>query len=304
LAAAAVEEASSESHTIFLVRRIFDAEKLGMRQSGWITKVRSVREGDYAAAGDVDQSVLMMDTVDFGGKLSLLLPWFQRLSEEIGTKGKDLKESIEETIVGHQTDAVYELWKEDLPPAREAEGKAVVAFATAENMFDELLTLVEQAIAALPPPERPPGGTPSLEALLALLENEQEAAELLGNANALNIAANFDWLLPQSGVGGASGMGAMGASGGRVRRAMQEMERVRQEAAQRARQIRQEAEPKPAEPKTGPEEGPSRIRERDWLQFASRLKDELRQGRDTVPPAKYRQAIEDYFTTIAGTPAE
>ena len=38
-----------------------------------------------------------------------------------------------------------------------------------------------------------------------------------------------------------------------------------------------------------------------WNTLASKLGDELRQGRDNVPPEQYRQAIEQYFNSISET---
>jgi hypothetical protein len=40
--------------------------------------------------------------------------------------------------------------------------------------------------------------------------------------------------------------------------------------------------------------------ERDWAVLASELEDELKQGRDNVPPDQYREAIDAYFRTLSG----
>ena len=44
--------------------------------------------------------------------------------------------------------------------------------------------------------------------------------------------------------------------------------------------------------------GPKRP-SRSWNTLVSQLGDELRQGRDNIPPEQYRQAIEQYFNAIS-----
>lgn len=38
---------------------------------------------------------------------------------------------------------------------------------------------------------------------------------------------------------------------------------------------------------------------REWKTFVSKLRDDLAQGRGTIPPEQYRQAIESYFRAIS-----
>ena len=44
--------------------------------------------------------------------------------------------------------------------------------------------------------------------------------------------------------------------------------------------------------------GPKRP-SRSWNTIVSQLGEDLRQGRDNIPPEQYRQAIEQYFNTIS-----
>ncbi len=42
----------------------------------------------------------------------------------------------------------------------------------------------------------------------------------------------------------------------------------------------------------------------DWNKLVSELGDDIRQGRDKMPPEQYRRAIEQYFTEISRAVAD
>ena len=65
------------------------------------------------------------------------------------------------------------------------------------------------------------------------------------------------------------------------------------------KQIEALPQPERATAKVGPKPPAS-----SWNTLVSQLGDEIRQGRDNSPPEQYRQAIEQYFTTISAKPEE
>jgi hypothetical protein len=221
------------------------------------------------------------------------------MSAEIAKKAAELQQTIATEIVDHQKDAHAALDGNDLTSARVAESRAVKSFQKAEKEFDELLTMIENASPPAGGGSPPP--LPTLEQILAMLENEMKACEKLGLAcNKINLMINADWLKPGSGSGsGGRGAGmAAGINGARqlLRQSLNQMEKARQEA-QRAAALM--SVPPPAPPGT-----PDNITRRqpgddkDWATLVSKLKKDLSQVRDNVPPEQYQHLINEYFKAL------
>ena len=129
-----------------------------------------------------------------------------------------------------------------------------------------------------------------------MLQEEAKACESLGiPCRPLNVSILRDWLKPSS----CSGLAAAMAQA----RSAQMQARMAAEKARLARQQARNVAQKRASELAGPElalsaSGPKRPA-RSWNTLVSQLGDELRQGRDNIPPEQYRQAIEQYFNTIS-----
>ena len=206
----------------------------------------------------------------------------------------------------------------DIPEAADHQADATNAFEKAEKQFDEILQMIADKQDQAPPPSSPGGSPPSLEDMLTMLKNEQKLAEQLGlSGRPLNVSIMRDWMNPSSSSGG----GQSQASG---RAAQQQANAAQRQANNAQRQGRgqrnrgnnfgrgrargagrgpaqfdpnADGEGEPGEPVGA---GP-RAPVESWNTLVSKLGDEIRQGRDNVPPEQYRQAIEHYFEQISET---
>ncbi len=320
----------------FVGKRLDETRKLRAREASWGEKVKAAREGRFGHVGELDQYALMMDTSAYAEKLERVMDFLAGRSEQIAQKGRELTEQVKTDAVGKQMTAGKALSHENLMEARDREKQTVDSFARAEQLFNELLDLVDRDLAANAKPPAEPDDLPTLKDILAMLQKELEACEKLGNAPLpLNVAMNFDWLLPGEGAGagsgsgsgsgtGSSGSGSSGnpmgrgqASEGRgnprlqeLQQQMREAQAALQQALKGMEQTNQSAQARLAQALGGkrPDKGagsvagvdpsPNAPAGRDWNVLVSKLQKDLQQGRGTVPPEQYRQAIDEYFRAI------
>ncbi len=238
---------------------------------------------------------LLKDTLELGGKLENMEAMLSSISDEIAEKANELIAIISEEIPEQQLAAIVAFKSDKLAEARPAQAQAVGLFAEAEKAFDELLTLLEK-LPADPPDEPPP--VPTLEDLLAMLENELEALEKLGAAcKQLNVMVNLDWIKAAAGSGSGSGAGAAGMAQAQAKaaRALTEM------AVAHAKDARRRKPPGNAGPGvlSAIDTTTVPLDEQQWNTLVSKLREEMLQERQTIPPKKYRKAIDSYFRGIA-----
>ena len=270
-----------------------EVSQLITSQSAWIKKLEAIRVGDYPQAAEVDQHRLTVDTTELSEKLDATALQVRELSEEIASKADELNLTVHSRILPEEMGAVDALSQKQVKEAASHQSGAVTAFATAEKQFDELLRLIIDKLDQAPPPTDP-GGNKSLEELLAMLQDEQKAIEGLGiPCRPINVSIQKDWLKAGSGSGQQAGARA---------RAAQEQARLAAERAERlkeqARRLAQQRAAELAEDQRGPKSGP-RKPGTSWNTLVSQLGEELRQGRESVPPEQYRLAIEQYFNAIS-----
>jgi len=264
------------------------------RQSGWIKKIHALRDGDYPQAAEVDQHRLTLDTRELSEQVEAQTLSVRELSEAIGAKAEELNGTVGNQILPEQSEATAALSAKTVPKAALHQTAATTAFATAEKQFDELLRLIIAKLDAAPPPTDP-GKNQTLEDMLAMLQDEKKAMAGLGiPCRPMNVSIARDWMKP----GSCSNPGAAQANAAQAqaRIAAQKTDRV----SEQARKLAQKHASELAEIQTGPTSGPKRPA-KSWNTLVSQLGDELRQGRDNVPPEQYRQAIEQYFNTISKT---
>ena len=278
---------------LFTANRMTEVANLITRQSGWIKKIEAMQTGDYLQAAMVDQYRLAVDTTDLSEKLDATALSVSRLSAEISSKADELNGTVHKQILPEQSGATDALSKKTTKTAAIHQTGATTAFATAEKQFDDLLHLIIAKLDQAPPPTDP-GENKSLEELLAMLEDEKKALEGLGiPCRPINVAIQKDWLKSGSNAGQQAGAQARAAQN-QARRAAEKTDRVMDQA----KRLAQKRAADLAETTTGPKSGPKRPG-KSWNTLVSQLGDELRQGRDNVPPEQYRQAIEQYFNTIS-----
>lgn len=280
--------------SIFEANRMDETATLITRQSGWIKKMEALRAGDFPQAAEVDQHRLTLDTTELGEKLDSTAVSLSGLSAEINSKAKELNGTVHNEVLPEQSNATQCYSRKTVKEAAAHQCQATNAFVKGEKQFDELLHLIIAKLDAAPPPGDP-GRAKSLEELLTELQDEKKAAEKLGvPCRPINVAVEKDWMKPGSGSSAQQARAQARAAQQQSQQATGKLQKTRDQA-------RKSAEQRVADLKattTGPVSGPKHATA-SWNTVVSKLGDEIRQGRDNVPPEQYRQAIEQYFNTIS-----
>jgi hypothetical protein len=229
-----------------------------------------------------------------------------------------LLHTVQRQVLPEEIRSVDALARNSLKDAVSRQQGATNAFAQAETQFDELLRMIVSKLDSAPPPDDP-GENQTLDDMLAMLQSEQKAAEELGIPNRpLNIEVMTDWLQQNSRNSQNSQSASSRQPGGQRQspgnraqaRAAQQQARENSNRAGRASdQARRNAQMRAGQlvqggadvPEGNTNEGTPKSPSNAWNTLASKLGDELRQGRDNVPPEQYRQAIEQYFNSISET---
>jgi hypothetical protein len=134
---------------------------------------------------------------------------------------------------------------------------------------------------------------PTLDELLAMLEQEPALARLLGiPPRPTNLEIIDDWMQP-----GAGGMSA-GAAAQMMSQQMQQEQKEVNERLDRAYRRAIARALKEGTPRR-PQQSNGIAKLADWNRLASQLNSDLEQGRDKAPPEQYRRAIEQYFAHIS-----
>ncbi len=298
----AAREEGAEA-ALFAANRLVDTRRLITDTSAWVRQMRAHNAGNYTGAAEVDQYRLAMKTDALAGKLGTieqsLSGAMQRgdgtLPEPIAQKAREFITALDREASPSQLAAVYALHSNQLPRATARQQAAGNALAKAEKHYDELMRLTIEELDKLPvqDPIADLLDDPTLDELLAQLEQESPIAELLGIPNRpSNLRIIFDWLRP--GGGGGGGLFVMNQMRLDQQRMRQQLQRAYQRAIARA--LKEEKDRRRIEiPRT---------QMSDWNRLVSRLGEDLRQGRDKAPPEQYRRAIEQYFDQISRAVAE
>ncbi|HEX2477354.1 MAG TPA: Ig-like domain-containing protein, partial [Lacipirellulaceae bacterium] len=290
---------------LFAANRLVDTRRLVADTSAWVRQIRAHKAGNYTGAAEVDQYRLAMKTDQLAGKLgtleqslaALLLREDGKLPAPIAEKAREFLATLDKQVSPNQLASVYALHSNQLPRATQRQKAAGEALTKAEHAYDELMRLAIEELDKLPvqDPVADLLDDPTLDELLAQLEQELPIEELLGIPNRpSNLRIIGDWLRPGSGMGGGSGQMVMNQMRQDQERARQQLNRAYQRALARAL--------KEATPQRVAVQQPVKLS--DWNRLVSKLGDDLRQGRDKAPPEQYRRAIEQYFTQISSVVAE
>jgi hypothetical protein len=280
----------------FLVRRLAETRNLIAMTSGWVYQLEQLQDGNYLAAAAVEQHQLAEETNRFTASLSdleqqftgILGPEDGTLPPDIAELSKKLFETLDDDVSASQLGAVFALRRSKLPAAAARTQDAVKSFAVAEDLFDKLFKRVIEEADKLPvqDPIADLLDDPTLDELLAMLENERDLAAALGiPPRPTNLQTIGDWLNRGSGGGGSLGSGTVLTQ---LIQQQQMLSRAARRALNRARE------------KTGKASGKRSARRIDeWNTLVSELKKNLLQGRGQLPPERYRRAIEQYFEELS-----
>lgn len=278
----------------FLVRRLADTRRLIAKVSAWVHQVELLDEGAYNVAASVEQHQLAQETNELTANLAdlerQLVGVLQRqdntLPEDIANLSRQLFVILDERVAASQLGAVFALKRNTMTAAAARTHDAAEGMVEAEQLFDELIKRAIDEADKLPvqDPIADLLDDPTLDELLALLENEQDLAAALGIPNRptnLNIIGDF----LRSGVGGG-GSGMAGMVAAQLSARMRMMQRAQQRAVNRA------------EAESSQISSNAKRQIDSWNVLASELEERLLQGEGQLPPEEYRRAIEQYFSEI------
>ncbi|MCA9241753.1 MAG: hypothetical protein KDA37_16200, partial [Planctomycetales bacterium] len=286
-----------------LLNRLTETRNLNQLVSSWVRQASLLKDGQYWQEAAIEQYKLAMETDALAGKLSSLenqltagLPASAEVIEQIRSKAKELLTALDTELAASQLAATFALKREQGAQAVQKEQAAVAAFQKAEKLFDELMRLVIDELDKVPPQDPIASllDDPTLDELMAQLENETDPLETLGiPQRPTNLRIVQDWMRPgRNGGGGAARM-----INAYLRReqdqARRRADRMHKNAIARAlKEMEKLARPKPQ----GLAKGEESV---DWNQLLSQLPDELRQGKGEMLPQEYRRMIEQYLTRIS-----
>ncbi len=281
----------------FFVRRLADTRRLIDRVTAWSYQLEQLEQENYHTAASVDQHDIAMKTNELTANLANLeqriAGVLQRpdgtLPADIAELSRQLLKTLDEQVAPAQLGAVFSLRRNRLPDASRRTTAAVESMVRAEELFDQLIKRTIEEADQLPvqDPIAALLDDPTLDELLALLENEPEIdlAALLGiPARPSNLQTMGGFINQRVTDGGFMAMGALNGPPQSLRQAgRRAVNRAQAEIKDLSRNQRQiEA----------------------WNVLASELEDRLRQGQGQLPPEEYRRAIEQYFEELSRRAAD
>jgi hypothetical protein len=275
-----------------VANRLAETERLITEVSGWAFKETRIAEGKHHLAAQVDQHRITVDTATLSRKLATLEAQCRGMTPELAETAREFLQTMETELLGELQGAQEAFGENKIPEAAAGQQRSLEAFAKAETQFDQVIDGMIKYLDSQPydktPPPPDPDDVPSLQDLLAMLEDESKAVETLGiPCRPANLMIEKDWLKPGSG----------GMSPSSARSIVQQTRESRNKAEQLERQLRKAlADRAKKHLKDGQLRAPG---ERRWNTLGSQLDDVLRQGRNNIPPEQYRQAIERYFESLA-----
>lgn len=293
-----------EGFAAHLLNRLADVRRLTMLTSSWIRQTELLEKGDYWQEAAVEQYKLAMETDTLAGKLADIevqltaqVPGGTEASAEISKKAKELLKTLDTEVSANQLAATFALRRQQGPQSAAKEKAAVAAFDKTERLFDELMRATIDELDKLPvqDPIASLLDDPTLDELLAALENEAQLAELLGIPNRpSNLQIIRDWMQPNSkGNGGSAGRMIAAQLRQKAKQNRRNAEDVYRKALARALKEQVEAG------KKAPQRPRSNAERVEWNSLLSKLSEDLEQGDGSLPPEEYRRAIEQYLLRIS-----
>ncbi|MFG0287763.1 MAG: hypothetical protein ACF8CQ_06305 [Rhodopirellula sp. JB044] len=296
---------SDEQYASNALRRIIELSEMRDDASRWNRKAAFLSRKEFAPAIGVDQSTIAVETHVLTDKLTglqaelagLLDGDTGMLPQSIADRCNVLLAKLDRDVEPVQLAAIRALQQSTIAKATVRTQMAAEALDDARELLDAVLGEVIEQLDKLPPdPLADLLDDPTLDEILAILEQERDFAELLGiPSRPTNLQIVNDWANGGKGPGGA-GRARLIAM---IRAAMNAEGKKTQKALDRARQLLMNAgvpktnEMDQVDRRTGGAFG--------WNIVRSRLSSGLLQGSDGLPPEAYRKNIDRYFELISGS---
>ncbi|EMI56126.1 hypothetical protein [Rhodopirellula sallentina] len=296
---------SDEQYASNALRRIVELSEMRDDASRWNRKAAFLSRKEFSPAIGVDQSTIAVETHVLTDKLTglqaelagLLDGETGMLPQSIADRCNVLLAKLDRDVEPVQLAAIRALQQSTIAKATVRTQMAAESLDDARELLDAVLSEVIEQLDKLPPdPLADLLDDPTLDEILAILEQERDFAELLGiPSRPTNLQIVNDWANGGKGPGGA-GRARLIAM---IRAAMNAEGKKSKKALDRAKQLLMNAgvprtnEMDDVDRRTGGAFG--------WNIVRSRLSSGLLQGSDGLPPEAYRKSIDRYFELISGS---
>ena len=289
-------------------RRMIDLQQLQSAVARWHARSTMASEQKYFLAVAVAQVETTNLTHNLTEKLTGLQQELARqvsqddnkLPEAVATACDDLLEKLDREIEPLQLASIRALQQANVPRAMQRLEAAASGLDEACRLMDEVLKQVIELLDQLPPdPLADLLDDPTLDQILAQLEQERELSEVLGiPRRPTNLQVINDWANGTNGPGGAARMRLLKL----IRETMNSEQKKRLQKLMRTRNrllARHSV-------------SSSSIDDKDvdggrvfgWNVLRSQLGGSLLQESDGLPPDTYRRSIERYFEIISSAVQE
>ncbi|MCG8449120.1 MAG: hypothetical protein MI725_06015 [Pirellulales bacterium] len=300
------QSSEQEEIAFFATNRLLETRRMMQQTTTWIRQLKQHQSGNYHRVAEVSQYRLAVETDSLAGKLADVEQTFSALlqrndsmlPETIAQKARGLLEVLDEKAAPNQLAAVYSLKQNEMPGAMTYQEDALTALHSAGKFYDEMIEAAIKELDKLPVQDPLDPNDPTLDQLLAALEQEVSFREALGiPTRPTNLHIMRDWMLGQA--------GNVGNNGGSQRLVVNQFRRrqmLRQRQLDRAyRRAIARAMKEASADDLVPRELLLARDHTDWNLLLSQLEDELQQDRGNAPPERYRRAIEQYFRQVSGS---
>lgn len=301
----------SETHgrnSSYVRNRFEDIDKLRGALEQTSQLVGLTGEKKFAEALYASQATLNNETLSVATKIQQEAVGLIGLGSEVSDAVKHFDVVFNEGVKAPQGQATEALKSRTLQPAVKSQTLAAVGLERSVEALDDF---IQKAIRRMDEANAKRGATPpaapSLEALLASLEEEKRSAMCLGICcQPMNIQVQTDWEQPGNKHGSSAAKLQKRGEAARVsaEAAAREAAKAQEQANQRAKEMTQRLETALVS-KTAPGTAKGAGDKKDnWNTVPSELRAGLLQERGQAPPKRYENAIRQYFKTIAETPSE
>ena len=264
-------------------RRVTDLVKIGRELQRWVGKLELLKDGlvheVYSVEQEDQRDQLLQYSVKIASLESQLLAAMQNQDGElpagVAEQTQLLQTFLDVDIPAAQLLAAQTLIDADTKLAKPQQESIVETFEEAEQTFDRILQAIADELDKIPPPDPIASllQDPTLDEILAQLENEQDFLEQLGLSRRPSNLQTMGYFSRMS-----RGMGS----------SMRRLSNMAYRNALKRANIKN---------LTGK---PKRAKENErWNLLASELGEDMLQGDNRIPPERYRSAIEHYFEQIS-----
>ena len=293
-----------------VLRRMTELDRLRGSLARLNQKIRFLGSGEFTASLGVDQWQVAEQTHQLTEKLTGLQSELGgtidraggTLPASIAEKCQRLLEKLDQVIEPMQLAAIRSLQDDLVDKSKRRTGVAAEEMTAASELLDEILEEVIKLLDEIPPdPLASAEDDPTLDEILAILEQERDRSESLGiPSRPTNLRIIRDWASGNKGQGGKA----------RARLVAMIRAAMKQQVASKKKKKKRNGKSKKGNRggdiakirSSSPQQ--RRAAAFGWNTVRTELETGLSQGTDGRPPEAYRRSIDRYFDIISSSSDE